>query len=61
MDSIWLLQKLRYFKYTPRHGKEVFQIIQRFWDQITFKTFSLDEENTMTLMTNPKFFFINPR
>jgi hypothetical protein len=41
------------FKYTPKQGKEVFQIIQRLWDQITFKTFSLDEENTMTLMTNP--------
>ena len=31
----------------------MFQIIQRLWDQITFKTFSLDEENTMTLMTGP--------
>ena len=41
------------FKYAPRQGKEVFQIIQKLWGQITFKTFNLGEENTMTLMTGP--------
>jgi len=40
------------FKYAPQ-GREVFQIIQKLWGQITFKTFNLDEENTMTLMTGP--------
>jgi hypothetical protein len=41
------------FKYAPGQGKEVFQIIQKLWGQITFKTFNLGEENTMTLMTGP--------
>ena len=41
------------FKYAPGQGREVFQIIQKLWGQITFKTFNLDEENTMTLMTGP--------
>ena len=41
------------FKYAPGQGREVFQIIQKLWGQITFKTFNLGEENTMTLMTGP--------
>jgi len=53
MDSIGHSKNYDLFKYAPKQGKEVFQIIQRFWDQITFKTFRLNEENTMTLMTNP--------
>ena len=41
------------FKYTPGQEREVFQIIKKLWGQITFKTFNLDQENTMTLMTGP--------
>ena len=41
------------FTYAPKQGKEIFKIIQRLWGQINFKTFLLDEENKMTLMTNP--------
>ena len=41
------------FKYTPGQEREVFQIIKKLWGQITFKTFNLDQENKMTLMTGP--------
>ena len=41
------------FKYAPGQEREVFQIIKKLWSQITFKTFNLGEENTMTLMTGP--------
>ena len=40
-------------EYAPTPGKKVFSIIQRFWSSINFKTFDLDNENKMTLMTNP--------
>ena len=41
------------FKYAPGQEREVFQIIKKLWGQITFKTFNLDQENKMTLMTGP--------
>ena len=40
-------------EYAPTPGKKVFSIIQRFWSSINFKTFDLDNENKMTLMTKP--------
>jgi hypothetical protein len=53
LNGFNLVAKKNYdlFKYAPGQGREVFQIIQKLWDQITFKTFNLDDENTMTLMT----------
>ncbi len=55
IGGLYLVSPKNYdvLKYAPIRGMEIFQLIKRFWSQTNFQNFKLNEENKMTLMTNP--------